>query len=135
MNRLNPLHIVIFLVVVIFFLFFKLSVVKDEFKEAKAAYNKSELIAKELQSYKKLYGDKKRIERSLRKILAQRSLKSAKLKTTKKRDGMLIISDSIDLYALNSLMSKIFNGAYPVKILKIKKVDDRHAKLKMEISW
>jgi len=135
LNRLNPLHLIILLLVIIVFLFFQLSSVKNELQEEKVAYHKSELIAKELLSYKKLYGDKKRIERSLKKILSQRSLKKANLQIEKKRDGMKISAKAIDLYALNSLMTKLFNGAYLIKSIEIKAIDDKTAKLKLEITW
>jgi len=135
LNRLNPLYIVVLLLVALLFLLFELSNIKSELKEQEAAYQVSQTVAKELLGYKKLYGDKNRIERSLKKILAQRSLKSAKLKVTQKRDAMLIVSDAIDLYALNSLLTKIFNGAYPVKALSIEAVDEKSAKLRLEIRW
>jgi hypothetical protein len=135
LNRINPLHIIILLIVIIFFIFFQLSGLKSELREAQESYKKSELLAKELLAYKKFYGDKKRIKASLHKILSQRSLQKAALQIEQKKSGMLIRSKAIDLYALNSLLSKIFNGGYPVKVLQIKRVDATHASLKLEITW
>jgi len=135
LNRLNPLHLIALLVVIILFMLFKLSQIKDEFKTQEDIYKKSEVIAKELSAYKRVYGDKSRIKHSLNKILSQRSLKSAKLLITQNKNGLFISSKSIDLYALNSLMSKILNGPYSVKSFKINRIDKKHATLNLEIAW
>ncbi len=135
MSRINPLHIIALLFVMILFIFFLLADIKEEVQEEKESYKKSQKIAKELFSYKKLYGDTKRIQASLKRILSQSSLRKAKLKIVKKKESTLITSPSISLYALNSLLSKIFNGPYRIKTLDIKRIDKTHARLKLEIEW
>lgn len=135
MSRINPLHIIALLFVMILFIFFLLADIKEEVQEEKESYKKSQQIAKELFSYKKLYGDTKRIQASLKRILSQSSLRKAKLKIVKKKESTLITSPSISLYALNSLLSKIFNGPYRIKTLDIKRIDKTHARLKLEIEW
>lgn len=135
MNRVNPLHVIALTVVLILFVFFQLSNIKSELAEQKEAYKKSELIAKELVAYKKFYADKKRLQKSFQRILSQGSLKKTNLKIAHKKDGVKVTAKAIDLYALNSLLSKIFNGAYRIKRLNIQAVDATHAKLDMEIQW
>jgi len=135
MNRLNPLHIIVLLVVVILFLYMQLSEIKADLKEELLAYKKSEKIAKELSAYKKFYGDQKRVQRSLQRIFSQHSLRNLKIETDYSNDGVKIQIKSIDLYALNSFMSKIFNGPYAIKKLNIKRVDETHASLELELKW
>jgi len=135
LNRINPLHLIILLLVSILFLFFQLTKIQSDLHEEEEAYKHSEQIAKELVAYKKFYGDKQRIKKSLKMILAQGSLKKAKIQTKESSRGITIMSKSIDLYALNSLMSKLFNGAYPIKNLQIKRIDNKNASLRLEIQW
>ena len=135
MNRINPLHIIVLLTVVILFLFWQLSHIKSEFHEEEQAYSKSEKIAKELRAYKKFYKDKKRVKKALNTILSQASLKDAHLKIIRKQTTLRVESKAITLHALNSLISKIFSGGYAIKKLDIKNVDTTHASLKMEIQW
>ena len=48
---------------------------------------------------------------------------------------MIISSQSMDKVALNSLMSKILNGSYNVRSMKIKRLSDTNVNFSMEIQW
>jgi len=135
MSQVNPLHIGALLVAFLAFLFFTLSGVKAEFNEEKALYQESEKLALELRGLKDVYADKKKTEKSLERLLAQSSLKSASLVIKKEKKSIKIDSKSIDTKALNSLMGKILNGSYNIKELQIKKLSDTKASLEMEILW
>jgi biopolymer transport protein ExbD len=135
MNQVNPLHIVALLIVIITFLFFKLSGVKDELREAKSSYKDSEKLAVELSGLKDVYADKKRVKRSLDRILSVSSLKSANLDIKRDRSFIRISSKSMDIRALNYLMGKILNGSYNIVKLKIKRLSDEKASLNLEIKW
>jgi len=135
MNRVNPLHIMLLLFVVLLFSFFKLTGIKSELQELQQEYKKSQVVAEELVVYKKLYGDRKRVQNALQKIVSQRSLKSANIKLSRKANSVEIRSKSMKLNELNSLLSKILNGAYEIKRLRIKSLDATHASLVVEITW
>jgi len=135
MNQINPLHIGALLGVLLAFLFFTLSGIKSDLIEEKSLYHESEKLALELSGIKAVYADKKKIQKSLERLLAQSSLKSASLKIKKDKKSIQISSKSMDAKALNSLMSKILNGSYYVSELKIKRVSESKASLKMEIKW
>lgn len=135
MNQINPLHIGALLVVLLAFLLFTLSGIKSELVEEKNLYLESEKLAVELSSLKDVYADKKGIEKSIERLLAQSSLKSADLKLKKNKKSMKISSKSMDEKALNSLMGKILNGSYNITELKIKKLSETKVSLEMEIKW
>ncbi|MBN2815135.1 MAG: hypothetical protein JXQ67_00510 [Campylobacterales bacterium] len=135
MNQVNPLHIGALLVVVLLYLFFTLHTLKEELIEEKAAYVESEQLAVELSSLKDVYGDKKRLENSLKRLVAQGSLKSANIALTKGKNSWSLSAKTVDLKALNAFMSKIMNGSYNVVQLRIKKLSDDAASLEMEIAW
>ncbi len=135
MNQVNPLHIGALLLVVIMFLFFKLSGVKEELVDAKVSFGTSEKLAIDLQALKSVYANKKKSKISINRILAQSSIRAAKLILKRDKNSIRISSASIDTRTLNSLMGKILNGSYNIVALDIKKLNETKASLKMEIKW
>lgn len=135
MNQINPLHIGALLVVVIAFLFFTLSGMKTEMIEESELYEKSEKLAVELSSLKAVYANKKKTKRAIDRILSQSSLKSASLEVKHEKSSVRISSKGMDTKALNSLMGKVLNGSYNITELKIKKLSETKASLRMEIKW
>ena len=135
MNQVNPLHIGALLLVLIMFLFFKLSGIKDELVEVKQDYQISKKLAVDVNSLKSVYANKKKTKEALERILRQSSLKSASLNLKKEKKSIKISSQSIDTQALNFFMGKILNGSYDISLLKIKKLSQTTASLEMEIKW
>lgn len=135
MNRLNPLHIGLLLIVILLFLSSKLIESKTEFLEAKNSYNETQKVAITLSALKKVYADKQRLKKSLYRILQLSSLRSADILKTTKKSEIILSSKSMEKKALNSLMGKILNANFNIKILKIKKLSDKKASLYMEIKW
>jgi len=135
MSRVNPLHIIVLLIVVVLFGFFKLSTIKSELQEEQKSYQASQKVATELLAYKKLYGDKKRVINGLRKIIKAPSLKAANIQLSRKSKSVELRSDSMELRELNRLFSKILNGAYKIKRFTIKSLDATHASVMVEIAW
>jgi len=135
MNRLNPLHIGLLLIVILLFLSSKLIESKTEFLEAKNSYKETQKVAITLSALKKVYADKQRLKKSLYRILQLSSLRSADILKTTKKSEIILSSKSMEKKALNSLMGKILNANFNIKILKIKKLSDKKASLYMEIKW
>ena len=135
MNRLNPLHIGALLIVVLLFISSKLVESKNQLLEAKSSYQETQKVAIELSDLKKVYADKKRLKKSLYKILQLSSLRSANIVKTTKKSEIILSSKSMEKKALNSLLGKILNANFNIKILKIKKLSDKKASLYMEIKW
>jgi len=135
MNQVNPLHIGALLLAIIAYLLFTLSSIKSELVEEQDAYVISEKVALELRGLKDVYGDTKRSESALSRLLAQPSIKSANLDVKKSKKSWKISTKSIDVKALDSLMGKILNGTYNIKELRIERLSETKASLMMEIVW
>ncbi|MFA6136544.1 MAG: hypothetical protein WC667_00520 [Sulfurimonas sp.] len=135
MNRINPLHIGVLLVVILIFFAYKLSSVKSELTEARDSYKETKEISLRLSGLKEVYEDKDKVEKALKRILEQPSLSTAKIEQEKKSTGIIISSKDMDLDAINSLMSKLLNGLYSIKTVEIKKLSPTNASLVMEITW
>jgi len=135
MNQINPLQIGGLLLVVILFLFFKLSGVQSEIVEADQSFKKSEKLALDVSALKNVYADKKRTQKRLEKIFSNRKLHTAKLKIKKQKKLVKVSSESIDSSALNYLMGKVLNDSYNITTLKIKQLSKEKASLEMEIKW
>jgi len=135
MNRINPLYIGVTLIVLISFISYKLNVVTDEYNEAKIEYKKTLALANELKSLENVYGDKKRIKKSLEKILNHSSLRGSEINKDFTKSTLKIDSKSINIKALNFLMGKLLNGTYQIRSMKIKKLSDLRVSLELEIKW
>jgi len=125
MNRINPLHISLFLVLLFFVAIFKLHLAKTGLNEAKKSYKESLNLAVALDGLKNTYTKKIIIPSSLRGLIAQR----------KTKDGLVMTSKKLDIKSLNLLMGKVMNGAYNVTKLNITRLSDTQASLYMEIKW
>lgn len=135
MNQINPLQIGALLLVIIVFLFFKLSGIKHELYEAKEEYKVSEKMAVKLSSLKAVYANKKKTQRAFERILSQSSIKAAHLNIKREKKIIKITAASINTVALNSLMGKVLNGSYKITALNIKKLSETNAQFMMEIQW
>lgn len=135
MNRINPLHIGILLVVILLFLIFELGNSKSAYKEANSEYAQTKQLVSELKSLKSVYASKKKIKKSLQRILKLSALRPAKIQEKSLKDGIALSSESMNKLALDSLMGKILNGTYNVTKLKIKKLSDERVSFYMEIKW
>jgi hypothetical protein len=125
MNRINPLYLGGFLIVLLLFFSFKLNLAKSQLAEAKESYKESLKLSTDLSELKKVYKKEPRL----------RAFKSASIVQTKTKSGVILDAKSIDIKELNSLMAKLLNGAYNITALKIKKVSDTKASLHLEIKW
>ena len=123
MNRFNPLYLVFLLIVLLLFLSFQLSTVKNDLTQVKEAYKESVQLSTELRELKKAYSVKLNLS----------SIKSSSLTQKIDESGITISSNSMDIKDLNCLMRKLLNGAYNVSVLKIKRVSDTKVTLHLEI--
>ncbi|MBL1243408.1 MAG: hypothetical protein COA39_003270 [Sulfurimonas sp.] len=135
MNQINPLHIGGLLIVIIAFLLFSLSGVKEELSEAKSEFLVSETLAIDLHTLQSVYSDKKKIRSNINRILSQSSIKATKLSVKREKKFIKISAKNIDTLALNTLMGKILNDSFNISMLKIKKLSETKASLEMEIKW
>jgi len=135
MNRINPLHIGILLIVILLFSFVSLGNSKAQLKEAENEYKLTEQIATKVTGLKAVYGNKKEIKKSLKRVLNLSSLRASKIEQKMKKSGVTLSSQSMDKKALNSLMGKLLNGSYNITMLKIKKLSPEKVSFDMEIKW
>lgn len=135
MNRVNPLHVTVLLLIIIVFLFTKILNIQSDIAKERQAFVKNQHIAKKLYAYKKLYVNNQQSRESLKKFFSQKSLKQTKLKLLYHDNTLGIITKSISLDSLNALISKILNTGYRIKLIEIEQIDETHAKVHMEIIW
>jgi len=135
MNRINPLYIGLALVILISFISYKLNMVANEYDVAKSEYKETLALANELKSLKNVYSDKKRVRKSLQKILNHSSLRGVEINKSFTKSTLKIDAKTLDIKALNFLMGKLLNGTYQIKNIKIKKLSDLRVSLELEIKW
>lgn len=135
MKNINPLQAAAVLFVILLFILFKLSTVKGHLQDEKDLYQETLKLTTKLSGLTETYADKNGVLRSIKTILRQNSLKSAKISQKVSNSGIVISSSSMDKKALNSIMSKILNGSYNVQSLKIKRLSGQRVNFAMEIKW
>jgi len=135
MNQVNPLHIGGLLLTISIYLCFQLGAVKEGLREAKQEYATSEALAVDLSALKNVYANKKKVQSSLEHILRQPSLREAHLSVNRGDKFIKITSKEMSTRTLNIFMNKILNTSYNITAMKIKKLSERKASLKMEIQW
>jgi len=136
MNRINPLYIGAFLVIILMAIAFKLVDARAELATAKEAYKETAKLSTELSSLKKIYASNKLSRKKiLLKILQLSSLKSANIEKINKKSTTVLSSQSMDKTALNTLMGKLLNASFNLTNIKIKKLSQDKATLYLEIKW
>jgi hypothetical protein len=135
MNKLNPLHLIALVIVLILFTTLQLSQVHTQLNEQKETLKQTQKLAIEISALKNAYTDATKIKQSLQKILKHPSLKKAKFQITHTKNSTKISAASLSLKELETCSSKILNGVYNIKMLKIKKIDTNFASFEVEIAW
>ena len=132
MSKINPVHIIILLSALALFLFVQVQRSKGELAEQRVLFLQTKEIAQKTAAYKKLYAKKNK--KILRYMLTSFANKG-NLHMKQNQNSFIVSSTSLPLSVLNSLLSKIFNGAYKIEKLEIKKTDKRYASFRLEITW
>ncbi|MEA3371130.1 MAG: hypothetical protein U9Q40_07305 [Campylobacterota bacterium] len=135
MNRINPIHIGVLLLVILLFVAFRLSGAKSELQELQSEYKSVLSLASKVSGLQETYADKAKLKRSIRKIVSLSSLKSENIEHKMKKNGVSLSSKSISKRGINILMAKILNSAYNIDSFKIKKLSDEKVSFEMEIKW
>ncbi len=135
MNRINPLYVGLFLLVVLTLSVFELNSAKDELHEAQASYEKAERLAVELSELKKVYANHKNMQMKLKRILTQNRLKNAGVIALYKKSRAKISAESLEKSTLDFLMSKILNAPFNIDSFEIRKLSKNKVSFKMEIKW
>ncbi|WP_297442922.1 hypothetical protein [Sulfurimonas sp.] len=135
MNRINPIHIAILLVVILLFSILKLNAAKEELSLAKSSYKETLALAVKLDGLKRNYFDKMKVQNELGRILRKPALRSANIVKKVSKSSIILSSQNIDLKALNTLLGKVLNATFYISELKIKRLSEKNASLKMEIKW
>lgn len=135
MNRVNPLYVGALLVMVLILSLYLLNSSKQSLKESKESFNQTQKIANEISGLKKAYADERTTTRDIKRVLANRVLRSASIKAEYKNSGVKISSNKMDKKALDFLMGKLLNSSYDIRKMKIKRLSSEIASIELEIRW
>ncbi|MBL0687297.1 MAG: hypothetical protein JJV95_07500 [Sulfurospirillum sp.] len=125
MNRINPLYIGFFIVVLLIILSFILHGAKNELIQVKNGYKESSRLAIELSGLKKVYTKK----------FIFLDAKYPSIQSKKSKNGILLSSKNLNIKELNSLMDKILNEPYNITKFEINRIDAIKTDLQLEITW
>lgn len=135
MSRVNPLYLI---AIVIIFILFTLKSGMDidaKIRSTTLSYYELKDVAIELSTKQKIYREKKRVMKTLRRIINNSALRESKLIEFKKSDRVILSSKSMSLKGLNVIMKKLLNESYNIDSLKIDKISPRRVAFRVEIKW
>ncbi|QOP43685.1 hypothetical protein FJR45_06855 [Sulfurimonas sediminis] len=135
MNRLNPLYVGIFLLLLLLFFALKLIDAKKELQQEKILYEKTLKVALDTSALKKAFANKEKEKKEILHILSNPVLKSSNIKKEITNSGIHISSQNMDIKALNFLMGKILNTTFNITMLKIKRISENKSTLEVKIKW
>lgn len=135
MNRVNPVHIIILLVVLLAFVMLKLTTAREQLTNEKEAYAKTLVLADKIKGLKSTYFNKIKVQKEINKLLRRSILRSANIEKKVTHSSLLLSSENMNIRSLNFLLGKILNGTYVVSELKIKRLSDKTAAIRLEIKW
>ena len=135
MNRVNPLHIIILLIVLLAFVMLKLNAAKEELVDTKSSYNQTVVLADKIKGLKSSYFNKTKVQRTINKILRSSTLRASNITEKVTNSSIFLTSKNMNIHSLNFLLGKILNGNYIVSELEIKQLTDKTASLRLEIKW
>ncbi len=131
--KINPLYIGMLLVVALLFVVYQLHGSKTQLRESKQALVKVEAMAEEIDALKRAWDNPKTTTAALQRLLKAPQLKSANIQQTKKQGLIILKSKKANFKAANYFFSKLFNGAYILQKLEIKRLDDESLSFHVEI--
>ena len=135
MRQINPLYVGLLLLFVLFFGLFELSQAKQEFSQKSEELQKTLNMAQKLKALKGVYANKTKMLSSLQRVLRQPSLKTAGIRQKMQKNSLVLESHAMNATQLHSLLTKIFNGHYNITQLSIKRLTEKKASFKAEITW
>jgi len=135
MNRINPLHIALFLFVLLAFFSFQLSEAKSELSDIKELSLKTQSLATQVSGLKAVYANKNMVKKALSRVLSHSFLRESNIIKRITQKGIKLSSLSMDAKALNFLIGKILNGSFNITSLQIKKLSEKRVSLEMEVRW
>jgi uncharacterized membrane protein affecting hemolysin expression len=133
-KQINPFYLALFLVAMLGFVIFKLDNAQQMQRQARDDLRKTTATAEEIVALKRSWGDTKKAKDSLDRLLRSSQLQSAAISQTKKRGVVILESKAIKADAANYFLNKLLNGAFALKAMKLKRLDDETASLYLEIS-
>lgn len=131
--KINPLYIGLLLIATLIVVVYQLASSKAALREGKQSLVKVEAMAEEIDALKRAWDSAKTTGTALDRLLEAPQLKTANIQKTKKRGLVILSSKKSDLKATNYFFVKLFNGAYILQKLDVKRLDDESVSFSVEV--
>ncbi len=134
MKQINPLYIALLLIAALVVVTLKLDRAQELQKQSVAALQESESTAKRIVALQKEWDDGKASRAKFDRILDAAPLRGIDFNRQNKADRIIISAETIEKRAADYLLNKLLNGAFVIKSLKLRRLDDRQASLQLEVT-
>jgi hypothetical protein len=130
MSQKNILLFALLSVLLLFMVYRMRDDAREAFVSQKEQVSTFEKEAKEIAMLKKRFGDKKGAKNALERLKRI----APPQKEFVKGKSKIVVFDQLDTAKLNALMRKIANSGLVIKHLTITRIDDLHAKVRLELA-
>ena len=134
MSRINPLYLVAFMLMMLFFVFFKLEESKSNQKQVREDFEKTNTLALDIVSLKKSWDLGSKNKAKLEKVLKASALRGVDIDKKYKRDSVTLSIKSLNHKHSEYLLNKLLNDSFEIKSMEIKRLNADGVSMKMEIS-
>jgi len=133
MKQINPLYIILLLVVVLFFVLFKLMHTKTDLHEAQNNFHKTKEMVHNIVELRESWENDKRTKSALGRILKSSLLRNAKIVRKDKRGTIELHSPSLNSKSASYLIGRLLNEPFAIKKMKARRLNKETVSLDVEI--
>ncbi len=133
MNRINPLYICTFLVVILVIVFYQDHKIQRLVEDRSQHIHQLEKVAKKVAALRNYWGDSKLQKRRVLQLISSPLIKRFVKKSQKGRDRYKILLDGVDAANADRIADKIFNSFVKVGAFSITRKDK--TKISMEVEF
>lgn len=134
MSRINPLYLLALFAIMLLLSLTTLQRAKKEQSQLQVSLTTTQKLALQIQAIKSVYS-KEEQQKGVDALLKNPQLKGASLQKEQKTSLWHISSASLSEKELEFFLGKILNANYPLKSLKIERLDSQKARLDLELQW
>ena len=134
MNRINPLYIILFLLLLLFLLVYKNASIKSKIQNQQKLNSKILSQAKEIDSLKRAFKNRKRDKTTFKSILSHPHIKrfvTQQSITDKKLSAKL---DNLNKRAFDALSSKLFNSTLKIDSFSFKRLNEHNISVEFGVA-
>ncbi len=132
MNKINPLYLLLFFVLVVLLMIYKVSETETQINEVIRQNAHFESDGKEISGLKNRWKDSDAVVKRIDTILSLKNFSSQISKRDKTKTGYKIVLEGLDNVTLDAFTNKLLNESIAIKSIEIERISETNATISVE---